>query len=629
MLMTTVVALATALSPSAADPNPRAAAIRSGYSKHEFRIPMRDGTRLFTSVYVPADASSAKKYPVYLVRTPYGAGPYGASRYRDRLGPTEAWEKEGFIFAVQDVRGRGMSGGDFVNMRPQVPAGTRRSPAQVDESTDAYDTVDWLVKNVPHNNGRVGQGGISYPGFYASAAAIDSHPALRCVSPQAPIADWYWDDMHRHGAFNLQLAFNFFAAFGRVRPGPTDDEEWKGFEHGTPDAWSWFLGLGPLSNAPSRFKEPVPFWNEMAAHPDYDAYWQARNLLPHLKNVKAAVMVVGGWFDAEDLYGPLQTYKAIEQQNPRATNTLVMGPWSHGGWHRTDGSALGDAEFGFRTSETFQPLELAFFRQHLKDAPSAGLPEAMVFETGANRWRNLDAWPPRNTRPVAFHLRADGALSTDAPTDATDAHDAFVSDPRRPVPYTAVVTPGLHKGFMGEDQRFASRRPDVLVFSTPPLDKDLTVAGPLEVELHVSTTGTDADWVVKLVDENPGRMPGFTKEKEHAGEKDRGGQQTLVRGEPFRGRYRASYSVAQPFTPGEVTRVKFTMNDVFHTFARGHRVMVQVQSSWFPFVDRNPQTFVPIFQARDADFQVATHRVYRSAAHPSLVRLPVLPALDE
>ena len=607
----------------------RAEYIRSHYTKFEYRIPMRDGTKLFTAVYVPNDARPGRRYPFLLTRTPYSVAPYGTDRYARKLGPTAQYEKEGFIFAFQDVRGQHMSEGEFVDVRPHLSK--KHGPQDIDESSDTYDTIEWLMKNVPDNNGRVGQWGISYPGFYASAGAIDSHPALKAVSPQAPIADWFWDDMHRHGAFNLVLAFNFFSSFGRPRPRPTDSEDWKRFEHGTPDGYQFFLDMGPLSNADTRyFKGDIAFWKDIVAHPNYDAFWQTRNLLPHLKNIKAAMMVVGGWYDTEDLYGPLRTYAAIEKQNPGISNTLVMGPWPHGGWTRTDGSALGDAEFGFQTSDLYQELEFAFFKHHLKGGEKPDLPEALVFETGANRWRRFDAWPPKQVREARLYFQPKGGLSFTAPTSTGESFDEYVSDPSRPVPFTAEITTGWIKSYMTEDQRFAARRPDVLIYQTEPLEKDLTLAGPLEAELWVSTTGTDADWVVKLIDVNPGKMPGFSREDAEAGKRNRGGQQTLVRGEPCRGRFRESYSEPKPFKPGEVTKVRFVINDVFHTFKRGHRVMIQVQSSWFPFIDRNPQTFVPnIFEAKEEDFVRAFHRVYHSAAHPSALEVNVLPATDD
>jgi hypothetical protein len=619
------------LPPDSRKPDPvRHEYIRSHYAKFEYRIPMRDGVRLFTSVYVPNDAGDARRYPILMSRTPYGVAPYGLDRYPHRIGPTDAYERDGFIFVKQDVRGARMSEGTYVNMRPHLDA--KRGPSDIDEASDTHDTISWLVRNVAHNTGKVGMWGISYPGFYASAGAIDSHPALVAVSPQAPIADWFrGDDMHRHGAFNLQLAFSFFSSFGKPRPRPVgDDEGPESFDIGTPDAYQFFLEGGSAAELDRRYlKGEIAFWNDIVAHPDYDEFWQSRNLLPHLKNVRAAVMVVGGWYDTEDLYGPLATYRAIEQQNRSTRNTLVMGPWMHGGWVRSDGRTLGDAEFGAATSETYQALELAFFRHHLKGAQDPRLPEALMFETGANRWRSFPAWPPPAARQAQLYFREAGGLSFEAPAGEA-AFDEYVSDPARPVPYTADMTARWSGSAMAEDQRFAARRPDVLVYATPPLERDVTLAGPLEAELHVSTTGSDADFVVKLIDVNPGVLPGWTKEDDRADKPNRGGQQTLVRGEPFRARYREGYERPVAMTPGQMTRIVFPMNDVCHTFQRGHRIMIHVQSSWFPFIDRNPQRFVPsIYRAGRGDYIRATHRVHRGPGAASALRVNVLPSPDK
>ena len=590
--------------------------IRANYTKFEYRIPMRDGTRLFTCVYVPNDRS--KKHPILMMRTPYAVGPYGADRYKNRLGPTAQYEKEGFIFAFQDVRGRYMSEGEFVNMRPHI---ANKEGTQTDESTDTYDTIEWLLKNIENHNGRVGQWGISYPGFYCSAGMIDSHPALKAVSPQAPIADWFWDDMHHHGAFVLPLTFLFFSSFGQKRDGPTTERA-KGIDLKTPDGYQFFLDLGPVSNAngPQYLDGKIDFWNEVIKHPNYDEFWQARNILPHLKNITANVLTVGGWYDTEDLYGPLKTYRSIEQHNPGIQNTLVMGPWSHGGW-RGDGRELGDTSFGFKTAELFRKqVELPFFNKHLKGKGKPDIPEALVFETGANRWRRFDSWPPEQRTKKQLHMRANGKLSFDAPAAEGDASDAYISDPAKPVPYTAEISRGWSTYYMAEDQRFAARRPDVLVYQSEPLEDDVTLAGPIQANLFVSTTGTASDFVVKLIDVYPGKYEGEKKGKE-----DRGGQQTLVRADVLRGRFRESYEVPKPFTAGEVTKLSFELQDVLHTFKRGHRIMVQVQSTWFPFIDRNPQKYVPnIFEAKAEDFIVVTNRVHRSKAHPSHLEVGVL-----
>lgn len=612
-----------ATSAEAGEPD-RAAYIREHYSKFEYRIPMRDGSKLFTAVYRPADRS--REYPLLMMRTPYGASPYGASRYREKLGPDASFEREGFIFVIQDVRGRFRSEGEFVNMRPHVPdkQGTR-----FDESSDTYDTIEWLLENVEGHNGRVGMWGTSYPGFYAVAGAIDSHPALRAIAPGAPIADWFWDDMHHHGAFILPLTFNFFSSFGVAREGPTSLSPGR-FEHGTPDGYAFFLELGPLQNVDRKyFKGEIAFWNDIVAHPNYDEFWQRRNILPHLRNVRAATLVVGGWFDTEDLYGPLKTYASIEKHNPKTFNALVMGPWQHGQWNRDVGKKVGEIEWGFPTSPGFQErVHLPFFLHHLAGAERPRIAEATAFETGANRWREFDRWPPAGeTRHL--YLREGGALALDAPPTKTGAaFDEFVSDPAKPVPHTMEITAHWPKDYVTEDQRFAAWRPDVLVYRSEPLEEDLTLAGPLRAELWVSTSRTAADWIVKVIDEHPGALPEIHWPKIEQAEIDAypGGRQTLVRAEAMRGRFRESYEHPVPFVPGQETEVSFELWDVLHTFKRGHRVMIQIQSTWFPFVDRNPQTYVPnIFEAEASDFVRATHRVHRSPAHPSRIRVKVLP----
>jgi putative CocE/NonD family hydrolase len=601
--------------------------LKSRYTKYEYRIGMRDGVKLFTTVYVPRNAGKDRRYPILLTRTPYGAGPYGDGKMRDDLGPSEAAALDGFIFAYQDVRGRFMSEGQFVDVRPYRAA---KGQKDVDESSDAWDTIDFLVKRVRHNSGRVGVWGISYPGFYAAMAAIDAHPALAAVSPQAPIADWFvGDDFHHNGAFFLPHAFNFYASFGRSRPEPT--ATWgPPFDHGTADGYRFFLEAGPLPNLDLRhLKGEVAFWKEVMAHETYDGFWQARNTRPHLRDIRPSMLTVGGWYDAEDLFGALETYKAIEKQSPGRSNRLVMGPWSHGGWARGTGESLGKVRFGEATARFFQEkIELPFFREQLKDGRETKLPESWVFETGRNEWRSFEAWPPRGTRSVSLYLGAGGRLTREAPTAAGEAWDEYVSDPGKPVPYLEDVHIGMQREYMVADQRFAGRRPDVLVYQTEPLEHDLTVAGPISASLNVSTSGSDSDWVVKLIDVYPDDVPLQADEKDQAGSgktySKLGGYQQLVRGEPFRGKFRRSYSKPEPFVPGQVDTVAFTMPDAFHTFRRGHRVMVQVQSSWFPLVDRNPQKFVNIREAAEADFQKATQRVWRSAQKPSFVRLETL-----
>lgn len=616
-----LVGLALAASGPDADAE-RADYIRSHYAKFEYRIPMRDGVRLFTSVYVPRHVEAA---PFLMQRTPYSVAPYGADAYRTSLGPTLDWEKNGYIFVFQDVRGRFMSGGRYVNMRPHLSRSSAPTEGSkvVDEATDTYDTLAWLLEHVQGHNGRAGMTGISYPGFYTSAGAIDGHPALKAISPQAPIADWFWDDMHHHGAFVLPLAFNFFARFGVARDALTT--EWtERFDHGTPDGYQFFLDLGPLSNANDRFLEgKIAFWSELSAHPNYDAFWQSRNILPHLKGVRAATLVVGGWFDTEDLYGPLETFAAISKHNPETPTHLVMGPWFHGAWRKTDGRELGEADFGFATAKPFrEDVELPFFEHHLRDGPDPKLPKAMVFETGSNRWRSFPQWPPAEAEAHALFLGPTQTASLASPHTAGAA--PFVSDPNKPVPYTMEVTSGWARKYMTEDQRFAARRPDVLVFRSPPLEDAVTVSGRVHADLWVSSDHQDADWVVKLVDEHPGRAYRTSK-----GSLPSGGVQRLVRAEVMRGRFRNDPSHPEPFVPGQPTRVRIPLLDVFHTFERGHRIVIHVQSSWFPFIDRNPQRWVDnIFEAKASDFEAAEHRVHWGPPTPSHLELPILPRPD-
>jgi putative CocE/NonD family hydrolase len=585
--------------------------VRAGYKKSEHRIAMRDGVKLFTCVYSPRDTS--QKYPIMLIRTPYSVAPYGNDAYRETLGPSPLFMKEGYIFVYQDVRGRYMSEGEYVNVRPHKEK--KNGPADIDESTDTYDTIDWLIKNIPNNNGRVGMWGISYPGFYVAVGMIDAHPALKAASPQAPIADWFiGDDFHHNGTLFLPHAFNFLSGFGHPRPAPTTEGSPR-FSHGTADGYEFFLDMGPLPNADKKyFKGDVAFWNEMMEHPNYDDYWQARNTLPHLKNIRPAVMTVGGWFDAEDLYGALNTYKAVEKNSPGAYNILVMGPWFHGGWSRSDGDALGSVPFGSKTSVFYREnIELPFFNHYLKDKGELKLPEAYVFETGANQWRTCDQWPPRNARVDSLYLHANGQLSFAAPTQTEkSAFDEYISDPRKPVPYITGTNIGMTREYMVDDQRLAGRRPDVLVHQTDVLTEDVTIAGPIVASLWVSTSGTDSDFVVKLIDVFP-----------ETGEQ-MGGYQMLVRGEPMRARFRNSFAKAEPMIPDKVTRVEFTLPDSYHTFQKGHRIMVQLQSTWFPLVDLNPQKFVNIYKATEADFQKATERVYHSPQFSSHLKLQVL-----
>ncbi len=599
----------------------RAEAVRDQYQKLEYRIPMRDGVSLFTSVYVPRDASPERTYPFLMQRTCYSVAPYGADTYRGALGPSRELQEEGYIFVYQDVRGCYLSEGTFRNMTPHIA--DKQSARDVDESSDTFDTIEWLLHNVPHHNGRVGMWGISYPGFYAAAGMIDAHPALKAVSPQAPIADWWYDDFHHHGAFFLPHAFNFLVRFGLPRPTPTTFSP-SPINIDAPDGYPFFLDLESLSNVNDRYlRDRVDMWNDLIAHPNYDEYWQSRNLLPHLRRVAPGVLIVGGWFDAEDLYGPLQIYRRVEAENPHAQNMIVMGPWSHGGWSRGQGDHLGNIDFEAPTAHYYQEqIEAVFFRSYLHNGQSPTLAEASMFETGTNRWRYFSQWPPAGMQRKRLFFVAGERLSYEAPTEEGETFDEFTSDPRRPVPFTEDTDIGMTTSYMTDDQRFAARRPDVLVYQTQPFDHDLTLCGPLVADLRVSTSESDADWIVKLIDV----FPDDTKDNRFVRPgKHLGGYQMMVRSEVMRGRFRENPTEPKPFVGGEPTTISLPLQDVLHTFQKGHRLMIQVQSTWFPLVDRNPQRYVDnIFLAQPGDFVRATHRVYRSVQQPSSIDIGVL-----
>lgn len=605
---------------AASTPEQREAYIREHYTKAEYLIPMRDGVKLFTSVYTPKDHS--QKYPILLMRTPYTVGPYGSENYARRLGPaSEKFMREGFIFVGQDVRGKGRSEGKYMDIRPVNP--NKRGPKDVDEPSDTYDTIDWLVKNIPNNNERVGMYGISYPGFYAAMGAVESHPALKATSPQAPVINWFiGDDFHHNGVLFLAHAFNFFSSFGRSHP--PDGPDAKRVDMKTPDAYDFHLRTGALANYDEKyFHGETEFWKELTQNDTYSDFWKSRDPRQFVKNLKPAMLTVGGWFDAEDVFGPLNLYKTAEAQNPGAKNMLVEGPWSHGGWARTDGTKLGNISFASNTSKYFQDeIEYPFFLYHLKGKGEGDkLPEAFVFETGRNEWHKFDAWPPKEAKWKTMYFQSGGKLSTVQPVDKAEVFDEYVSDPAKPVPFTPYITNGMSYAYMTDDQRFAAARPDVLVYQTDPLEGDVRVAGPLKASLFVSTTGTDSDWVVKLIDV----FPNDTADPQPNPENVRmGGYQMLVRGEPFRGKFRKGFDKPEAFTPGKMDKVEFELPDVFHTFRTGHRIMVQVQSSWYPLGDRNPQKFMKIQDAKAEDFVKATQRVYRMNSAPSSLQLSTI-----
>ena len=511
-------------------------------------------------------------------------------------------------------------------MTPALPTGPAASggqPAPHDESTDTFDTIEWLLKNVSGNNGRVGMLGISYPGFYASAALPNAHPALKAVSPQAPVTDEFIGDDARHkGAFYLLDNFEFTNYFDVPRPKPVAEYK-ELFKFEPKDAYQFFLALGPLKNAngPKYFNHRARIWNEYQEHETYDVYWQQRNIRPALVGVKPAVLVVGGWFDAEDLYGALNTYKTIENQNPAAPNRLVMGPWTHGAWSRPDWSKFGPLSFGSNTAQTFrETLETPFFNFYLKDKGTFNPAEATVFNTGTNEWKTYPAWPPAATEARTLYFQETGRLSFTVPV-AAQQPTQYLSDPANPVPYTNGIHASRNSEYMIEDQRFAAKRPDVLTFQTEPLAEDLTLAGPLTADLFVSTSGTDADFIVKVIDVLPADAPAPVPNPKNL---RMAGYQRLVRAEVMRGRFRNNFSQPEAFIPNQPTEVKYELPDVLHTFQKGHRLMVQVQSTWFPLVDRNPQTFVPIATAEAKDFQKATIKLYHQAGRASSVQVRVI-----
>lgn len=601
--------------------NPDSTWIVNHYTKKEQLITMRDGIRLFTSIYIPKDKS--EKHPILITRTPYSCRPYGEGKFRNFWGNHyKDYFRGNYIMVVQDVRGKFMSEGEFMDVRPFNPQ--KKSDKDIDEASDSYDTIDWLIKNLEGNNGKVGVFGISYPGFYSTQAALCGHPALVAVSPQAPVTDWFiGDDFHHNGAFFILDAFSFYAGrgFGNPRPKPSEENFKSKVRVPMTDNYDYYLSLGALPNFTSLAGDSLSFWNEIMNHPNYDSWWKARNIRNFCRDIKPAMLEVGGLFDAEDCFGAWNTYKAIEKQSPSIVNKLVMGPWHHGQWSTTNGTHLGHIQFGSNTVQWYaENLEEPFFNYYLKGKGSAeSISEATVFFTGENQWKQLSQWPPAETKQEDLFLLPNGKLGWEKSNLTNNPYSAYISDPTKPVPYTDVISKERTVEYMDDDQRFASRRPDVLVFQTEALDKDLTLAGPVIADLKAGISTTDADFVVKLIDVFPNDFR-YTPKDNYI----MGGYQMLVRGDIFRGRYRNSFEKPEAFVPGKITEVKYTMPDIAHTFKKGHRIMVQVQSSWFPLSDRNPQKFVDIYHAKDSDFQKTTVKIYHDRNNASRVILPVM-----
>ena len=629
-----LILLVTALPmlPAQQTDTPQENFVKSHYTKYEYRIPMRDGKKLFTAVYVPKQSAfpaDSGPYPIMMDRTPYSVGPYGEDQFPAHLGPADEFEKSGYIFVYQDVRGRWESEGEFIEMRPHIDE--KKSPKVVDDASDTYDTIEFLLKHVANNNGKVGIWGISYPGFYTSASIIDSHPALVAASPQAPMTDLFkGDDSYHGGAFMLSANFGFYAFF-YPQTEPQTPHPTIGFDFGTPDSYRFYLNAGSLAEMEAKnLKGSNWLYVDQMKHDTYDDYWQSRDLSRHMKNVKCAVLVVGGWYDAEDLSGPYKTFDAISKFNPETPTTIVEGPWVHGGWARSDGSHLGDIDFNAKTSEYFRAnVQFPFFEHYLKGKGEAQ-PKAVVFETGTNVWRHFESWPPKAASPRTLYFHANGKLSFEPPAEASSS-DSYVSDPAHPVPFVGYTTDTVPQRYMVDDQRFASYRPDVLVYESDVLTEDVTIAGPISPKLKISSTGTDSDFDVKLIDVYPENYP---DPAENARPNKRvldapplhmGGYQELLRGEPMRAKFRNSWEKPEPLTPGKMTDVDFTMPDLFHTFRAGHRIMVQVQSSWFPLTDRNPQTFTDIPFAKPEQFVKATEQVFHQKDAASGVEVLVMP----
>ena len=597
------------------------------YYKIERSIPMRDGVKLFTSIYIPID--STEKHPVLMERTPYNCAPYGVGKFRDFWNSFDMYYlREGYIMVIQDVRGRWMSEGRFVDIRPFI---REKKQGDIDESTDAFDTIDWLIKNIAGNNGRVGVKGISYPGFYAGMAAASGHPALKAVSPQAPVTDWFvGDDFHHKGAFFFMDAFDFYVSggFGRPHPRPVSEESPMPDVYSSKDNYQFYLQQGAIRNLLKFTGDSIAFFREIYEHPNEDKWWQARNARVAQFNIKPAILVVGGLFDAEDCFGAWNLYKAIRSQSPETNASLVMGPWYHDQWKLKDGTHHGNIYFGSNTSVTFQnEIEIPFFNYYLKGKNDPRLSRATIYFSGENKWRKFDSWPSGQARETKIYLQPMNGLSTTPPAGAS-SFDEYTSDPAHPVPYAEGVHFNRTRNYMTDDQRFAGRRPDVLTYQSSLLAEDLTIGGPVTAELQTSISTTDADFVVKVIDVFPDSLSYQRIDIYSVVEPQEihplGGYEMLVRGEIFRGKYRNSFENPVPFEPGKPTLVRFVLPDIAHTFKKGHRLMIQIQSSWFPLADRNPQKFTDIYTCQDSDFQKAEIRIYHDHNHPSAITVPVI-----
>ncbi len=591
------------------------------YNKRSVNIRMRDGVQLYTTIYYPKDNKG--QHPILLNRTPYSIGPYEEGKFNPRMYGSYWIEylKKGYVIVQQDVRGKWMSQGEYVDVRP---FNANKKGDEIDEASDTYDTAEWLINNIENNTGNIGVFGISYPGFYSTMAALSGHPAIKAVSPQAPVTDWFMgDDFHHNGAFCLMDGFGFYKSFGIKRPYPTPTSIGKPYQITNPDNYDFYLKTGALKNFNKLMGDSIAFWKDLYAHPTYDAWWQARNARNFVNNVQPAMLVVGGLFDAEDCFGAWELYKSIETKSKSTDNKIVMGPWVHGGWARGDGSALGNIQFGSKTSEYYQQeIEIPFFEQHLNNNPIKDLPEASIFYTGENNWKAHNNWPPAESKKVKYFLQENGKFSSNINSKTTVLAE-YISDPAKPVPYTEDVHSSRTREYMCDDQRFAARRPDVVFFETDVLTTDMTLAGLLTANLQVNISSSDADFVVKVIDVFPDNYVGpksVDLNNKPANDYIMGGYQMLVRGEIMRGKFRKSFSNPIAFTPNKTETVSFNLPDIAHTFKKGHKIMIQIQSSWFPLMDRNPQQFMDIYKADDKDFKKATIKIISG----SNIELPIV-----
>jgi putative CocE/NonD family hydrolase len=594
------------------------------YEKKEFDIPMRDGVNLHTQIYIPRDQS--KNYPFLINRTNYAILPYGtdAYQYKRKLGPTWGYSQEKYIFVYQNVRGRFLSEGKYEEMRPYK---INKDENETDESSDIYDTIEWLLKNIDNSNGKVGLYGYSYPGFYSLMGLIDPHPALKAVIPKAPIVDWFkGDDFHQNGAFMVLAAINFFRRWGHDSIINTTKTPIPIFSYTKEDLYSYLLDKGSAKNIGSvLLNNKVPFWEDLMQHGNYDDFWQKRNISNYINKVNIPVLNVGGWFDKENIYGTLNSFKTIENKNPENKNSIIVGPWFHGGWYYADNSDyLGATDINVKQKsavEFYKNIELNFLNYYLKDRGEWSVPKASMYDIGINKWRSFDQWPPEETETKQLFFREDYTLSFEEPNYRKSSSE-YINDPFNPVPAMGKAMPHLDPDYVICEQSFAENRKDILVFKSEKLEEDMTIVGPIEANLFVSTSGTDSDWIIKVIDQFPEDVDEYENDAEKRA--DMKGYKMLLKYGVLRGKFRNSLEFPEPFIPNQITSVNFELHDVCHTFKKGHRIIIYVQSSMFPIIDRNPNKFMDIYSATSTDYEIATNRIFHSKKYPSHISIKIL-----